>query len=100
MLARLIATCALIVKTERKACSIRSAFQRVICSPPMIWRRNEVLFPVSKPIRDSETDNTLEQPQAFQARMPFFSDDDVIVHRDAERLCDLHDRLCHFDVGG
>src|SRR5260221_587233 len=35
----------------------------------------------------------------LQARVSFLRDDDVVVHRDAERLCDLHDRLRHLDVG-
>ena len=31
--------------------------------------------------------------------MPAFADDDVIVHGDPERLCDVDDRLGHLDVG-
>jgi hypothetical protein len=27
------------------------------------------------------------------------ADDEVVVHRDAKRACDLDDRLCHLDVG-
>ncbi len=27
------------------------------------------------------------------------ADDDVVVHGDAERLCDLDDRAVHLDVG-
>jgi len=29
----------------------------------------------------------------------FLADDDVVVHRDAEPLCDIDDRLRHLDVG-
>ena len=31
--------------------------------------------------------------------MPIAADDDVVVHRDAERLRHVDDRLCHVDVG-
>lgn len=31
--------------------------------------------------------------------MPVLADNDVIVHRDAERLGDVDDRLGHIDVG-
>ena len=31
--------------------------------------------------------------------MPVLADDEVVVHRDAKRACDLHDRLRHLDVG-
>ena len=31
--------------------------------------------------------------------MAFLADDDVVVHRDAERLGDIDDRLRHLDVG-
>ena len=31
--------------------------------------------------------------------MPVLADDDVVVHRDAERLGDIDDRLGHLDVG-
>ena len=31
--------------------------------------------------------------------MPVFPDDEMVVHRDTERACDLHDRLRHLDVG-
>ena len=31
--------------------------------------------------------------------MPVAADDDVIVHGDPERLCDVDDRLGHLDVG-
>jgi len=31
--------------------------------------------------------------------MPIAADDDVIVHGNAERFCDLDDRFRHLDVG-
>ena len=31
--------------------------------------------------------------------MPVLADDDVVVHRNAERPCDINDRLGHVDVG-
>ncbi len=31
--------------------------------------------------------------------MPAFSDDDVVVHGDAERSCDRDDCLGHLDIG-
>jgi hypothetical protein len=31
--------------------------------------------------------------------MSILADDDVVVHRDAERLSDVDDRLRHLDVG-
>ena len=39
------------------------------------------------------------QLQPLEAGMAFLADDDVVVHRNAERLCDLDDRLRHLDVG-
>src|SRR4051794_13467840 len=39
------------------------------------------------------------QPQRLEARVPVLADDDVIVHRDAERLRHVDDRLGHLDVG-
>ena len=39
------------------------------------------------------------QPHPLQARMPVLADDDVVVHRDAERGSDLDDCLGHMDVG-
>lgn len=41
-----------------------------------------------------------EQPHALQAGMALFADDDVIVHRNAERGRDVDDRLGHLNVGG
>jgi hypothetical protein len=41
----------------------------------------------------------LDQLQPPQARVPVLADDDVVVHRDAERLGDVGDRLRHLDVG-
>jgi hypothetical protein len=40
-----------------------------------------------------------DQPQALQTRMPVSADDEVVVHRDAERAADIDDRLGHLDVG-
>lgn len=40
----------------------------------------------------------LDQLQPFQAGVALRADDDVVVHRDAERLGDIHDRLRHLDV--
>ena len=31
--------------------------------------------------------------------MPASADDDVVVHGDAERRCDIDDRLGHLDIG-
>src|SRR3954447_8990884 len=39
------------------------------------------------------------QPLLPEARMPVAAHDDVVVHRDAERLGHLHDLLRHLDVG-
>ena len=39
------------------------------------------------------------QLQPLEARVAFLADDDVVVHRDAERFCDVDDRLRHLDVG-
>jgi hypothetical protein len=39
------------------------------------------------------------QLQRLQARVAVLSHDEVVVHRDAERACDLDDRLRHLDVG-
>ena len=39
------------------------------------------------------------QLQRLQARVPVLADDEVVMHRDAKRACDLHDRLRHLDVG-
>lgn len=35
---------------------------------------------------------TLYQPHSLQIRVPILPDDDVIMHRDPERLCDVDDR--------
>src|SRR4029079_12229415 len=37
--------------------------------------------------------SALDQLQPLQTRVPLLSHDDVVVHRDAERLCHLDDRL-------
>ncbi len=39
-----------------------------------------------------------DEPQALQRRVAVAADDDVVVHRDAERLCDRHDFARHRDV--
>ena len=41
----------------------------------------------------------LNQPQALHARMTVLADDDVVVHRYAERTGDIDDRLGHMDTG-
>ena len=41
----------------------------------------------------------LDQPRPLQARVPVLADDDVVVHGDAERCCDVDDRFGHLDVG-
>lgn len=41
----------------------------------------------------------LNQPQPLEAGMAVLADDDVIVHRNAERLCHRDDLLRHLDVG-
>ena len=40
-----------------------------------------------------------DEPHSFQARMPVLADDDVVMHGNAKRVCDLDDRLRHLDVG-
>jgi hypothetical protein len=35
----------------------------------------------------------------FRLAWPFFADDDVVVHGNAQRCCDVDDRLGHLDVG-
>ena len=47
---------------------------------------------------NGRTEN-LDQLQSLQARMPVLADDDVIVHGDAERACDVGNLLGHLDVG-
>jgi len=39
------------------------------------------------------------QLQRLQARVAVLADDEVVVHRDAKRACDLDDRLRHLNVG-
>ena len=39
------------------------------------------------------------QFQPLKARMPVAAHDDVVMHRDAERLCHLDDLPRHLDVG-
>ena len=41
----------------------------------------------------------LNQLQPLEARMAFLADDDVIVHRNAERLGDVDNRLRHLNIG-
>jgi hypothetical protein len=43
--------------------------------------------------------SALDQPHPLQARIPVLANDDVVVHGDSERLCDLDDRFGHMDVG-
>jgi hypothetical protein len=31
--------------------------------------------------------------------MPALADDDVVVHGNPERGCDIDDRFCHLDIG-
>ena len=38
------------------------------------------------------------QLQPLEADVTFLADDDVVVHRDAERFCDVDDRLRHLDI--
>ena len=38
------------------------------------------------------------QLQCPHGRVPVLAHDDAIVHRNAEGLRDLHDRLCHLDL--
>jgi hypothetical protein len=38
-------------------------------------------------------------PPAPKAGVAFLADDDVVVHRNAERFGDFHDLLGHLDVG-
>jgi len=42
---------------------------------------------------------SLNQPHTPQTRVPAFADDDVVVHGNAERRCDIDDRFRHLDVG-
>jgi hypothetical protein len=41
----------------------------------------------------------LDQLQPLQTRVPVLADEDVVVHGNAERRCDLHDHFGHLDVG-
>src|SRR3981081_706526 len=41
----------------------------------------------------------LDQLHPLQARVPVLADDDVVVHRDAERGGDVDDRAGHSDIG-
>ena len=42
---------------------------------------------------------TSNQLQSLEARVPILADDDVVVHRNPERLRHFDDRLRHLDVG-
>lgn len=42
---------------------------------------------------------TLDQLRTAKAHMAACADDDVIVHRDAERFGSFHDGFGHLDVG-
>jgi hypothetical protein len=41
----------------------------------------------------------LDQLQPLETRMSFFSDDDVVVYRDPQGLCDFHNDPRHFNIG-
>jgi len=41
----------------------------------------------------------LDQLQSLQTGVTLFADDDVVVHGDTERFCDVDDGLGHLDVG-
>jgi hypothetical protein len=41
----------------------------------------------------------LDQLQPLETRMSFFSDDDVVVYRDPQVLCDFHNDPRHFNIG-
>lgn len=41
----------------------------------------------------------LNQPQALHARMSIFADDDVVMHRDPQRLGRVDDHVGHVDIG-
>lgn len=40
----------------------------------------------------------LDQPQPLQTGMPLLTDNDVVVHFNAERLGDINDGAGHLDV--
>ncbi len=42
---------------------------------------------------------SLDQLHPLQTRMPVLADDDMVVHGNAERCCNLDDRLGHMDIG-
>ena len=46
----------------------------------------------------SPRDLRLNQLHSFQTRMAVLADDDVVVHGNAERCCNLDDRLGHVDI--
>ena len=48
--------------------------------------------------RPGRCHSSSDQPHALQARMPVLTDDDVVMHGDAERGRDLDDRFRHLDV--
>ena len=54
---------------------------------------------MSTPFVSESGGNRLDQFKAFQARVAVFADDDMVVHGNAERLCDVDNRLRHLDVG-
>ena len=53
-----------------------------------------------RPVHYGEAVGLSHQLHALQAGMAVFADDDVIVHRNAERAGDVDDRFRHLDVGG
>ena len=50
-------------------------------------------------VAQTQLRRSLNQPQAFQARMPVLADDDVVVHRYSKWAGDADDRFGHLDVG-
>ena len=53
---------------------------------------------MSTPFVSESGGNRLDQFKAFQARVAVFADDDVVVHGNAERGGDVHDRFRHLDI--
>ncbi len=79
--------------------------QRTLSISTMTGQRHRFVIVAPGP-RDPDPpdlgDNELvgsDQSQTLEAGMPVLADDDVVVDGDAERLCRLHDRAGHVDVG-
>lgn len=47
---------------------------------------------------DTPSTRLSNQPHPLEARVPLLADDDVIVHGNAERVCDRNDLLRHLGV--